>query len=154
MASYGVDIRTGVARNGVIPFTGWTPSLGIGSPKYGSGDAAGQIAFNGQTQDDDRISKVFRKSGLPKKALKQLFIQLIGGTAGTTGTGTTSYKQVKGQTGDNYTSNRPIEITQIVNRTTTAADSLALEGMLSRLTAPATYPRDVSGNGGGGKVKF
>lgn len=155
MAVYGVDIRTGLARNGVIPFTGWTPSLGIGSPKYGSGDAAGQIQFNGQTQNDDRLAKQFRKVGLTNKVLRQMLINYIGGAVGVPGTGAgNQYKWVLGTTGDNYRSLRQIEITNVTNRTMNAADQAALRGMFSRTVFPATYPRDVSGNGGGGKVKF
>lgn len=151
MAVYGTDLRTGIARNGAVSFTGWTVTLGLGQPQLGGGATGGQVLSNGQTQDDDRMAKIFRKSGLAKKMLKALFLQVLGAAPGAVGNVT--YKQVQGTTGDAYRSLRQIETTSI-NRSSTAADVLALEGMVSRLTAPASYPRDVSGNGGGGKVKF
>ena len=156
MALYGVDIRTGNAHNNEIGFTGWTPTLGRGAtqPQYGSGTTAGSVQMNGQSQNDDRIAKQFRKSGMGNKILRQVFNQLIGVAVGGNTGATLGYKQVRGQTGDNYTSLRQIDNLTFATRTLTAADQAAFRGMVTRLTAPAVYAADVSRNGGGGKVKF
>jgi len=154
MAVYGVDVRTGAARNGSIPFTGWSPILVVGQPVFASGQGNGVVQFNGQSQNDDRVAKQFRKMGPANKILKTMLSNLIGGTVGAVGTGTTTYKQVKGQSGDSYTSNRAIEVVGLTNRTSTTDDQAAFRGMINRLTAPATYAVDLSGAGGGGKVRY
>jgi hypothetical protein len=46
----------------------------------------------------------------------------------------------------------PIETINIVNRNTNANDLLAWQSLVSRVVQPSTYPPDISGNGGGGKL--
>jgi hypothetical protein len=41
-----------------------------------------------------------------------------------------------------------------VNRNTTAADVTQITALLDRTTYPASYPVDLSGNGGGGKLAY
>ena len=153
MATYGVDLRNGLAHNGFIGFTGWTPTLGQGQPKYGNGDTFGVVQFNGQSQNDDRLSKQFRKMGPAIKILKTIFNAQIGNVAGVN-TGPISYKRVLATNADVRPAAGLVETITQAGRGTTNADVLAFRGMINRLTAPATYPKDLSGNGGGGKVKF
>ena len=42
----------------------------------------------------------------------------------------------------------------VVNRVSATADTTAIAAMLNETRAPATYPVDLSGNGGGGKGGF
>lgn len=153
MAVYGTDLRNGLARNSQVNFTGWTPTLGSGQPAYGNGTAAGYAQFNGQSQNDDRIAKQFRKSGMGLKILKTFFSQQIGNAAGVA-SGAITYKRVLGTNGDVPRASGLVETVTQATRNTTTNDMLAFRGMINRLTAPASYPKDVSGNGGGGKVKF
>ena len=48
---------------------------------------------------------------------------------------------------------RPIETVDLINRVTAAADVTDIETMFTEQRDP-TYPVDVSGNGGGGKLGF
>lgn len=153
MAVYGTDLRTGVARNRQVNFTGWTPTLGSGQPAYGNGTAAGYAQFNGQSQSDDKIAKQFRKLGPAIKVLKTIFSAQIGNVAGVN-TGPIAYKRVLGTNGSVPRAAGLVETITQAGRGTTAADIAAFRGMITRVTAPASYPKDVSGNGGGGKVKF
>ena len=144
MALYGVDFRTGIQRNGQISFTGWTPTLGSGTtpPQYGSGTTTGSVQFNGQTQNDDRLSKQFRKLGPALKALRYGLFNQIGNAVGTN-LGQTQYRQVKGTNGDTPRSNNLVEVITVLGRNSTAADIAALRGLFTRITAPGSF---TSGN--------
>ena len=48
----------------------------------------------------------------------------------------------------------PIETINVVNRPTIANDLAAFQALLTRATGPATYPPDLAGNGGGGKIAW
>lgn len=48
---------------------------------------------------------------------------------------------------------RPIETVDLLNRVTAAGDVTLIEDMLTEQRDP-TYPADLSGNGGGGKLGF
>ena len=99
-----------------------------------------------------------------------MMFNLVGGLAGTAGTSNNVYKRVQGV---DITSNaaanngglRVIENVGYANRVTTTADRDAIREVLIRNVFPTSgaaistgrpmsYPADVSGNGGGGKVKF
>lgn len=165
MAVYGTNVKTGVARNGLIPFTGWTGVLAEGGPAGAVNQGpTGNVSFNGQTSNDNKIAQVFRKSGALNKTLRQMLSNLIGSAAGV-GTGTqNSYKQVKGVGGNNNLGGLvQIEDGGITNRVTTVADRDALKQMIFRSVFPTTsavgsvtqnYIEDRSGNGGGGKVRY
>jgi len=153
MATYGVDLRNGLARNGSIPFTGWTPILTVGQPVFATGQGNGVVQFNGQSQNDDRLSKQFRKLGPAIKILKTIFNAQIGNVVGVN-TGPISYKRVLATNADVRPAAGLVETITQAGRGTTTADIAAFRGMISRAVAPTTYPKDVSGNGGGGKVKF
>jgi len=153
MAVYGVDLRTGNAHNGLVGFSGWSPTLGLGQPIYGGGNTNGGIGFNGQSQSDHRIAQAFRKSGYAIKLFKTVFSNQIGNVAGT-GSGQITYKRVLATNGDVPRSANLVETFLQPNRATTANDVNAFRGIINRVTAPATYPKDLSGAGGGGKVRY
>lgn len=168
MATYGVNIRTGVARNGQVPFTGWTGILGT---QIGNGPATqgtgGYAYFNGLFQNDDRIAKFFRKPSPAAKQLRSMWFNLTGAAVGV-GTSTNTYKRVQGKDitvagGNQRGGLQTIENVGYVNRATTTADRDAFRELLTRNVFPTTgannangramsYPVDLSGNGGGNKV--
>jgi len=173
MPTYGVNINTGVARDGRIAFTGWTNVLGDQANSSNTpvqiGQTSGAVYFNGQTNADDRIAKVFRKTGSRNLAMRQLMVNLLGVAAGASSpTGTAnSYMRVRGPSqtvsaGDDVGGLRPIEDAGLASRNSTAADRDALRSIFLRPVFPmahtfpnptvprqGTYPVDVSRNGGG-----
>ena len=86
------------------------------------------------------------------KAQSQVGITLTGQAVGQTASATVA--QVKPQQADglNLGGLVPIQQTSQVNRATTAADEATLDAQLNPTFAPASYPVDKSGNGGGGKA--
>jgi len=140
MATYGF------VPPGGLNFTGYTNTLGTGPANQNA--TAGQVYFNGLQQGDDRISKMLRNGG-QTSAITQILLTLLGAAVG--GTATKTKKQVQGVVGG-YGGPIPIETITLVNRATTAADLAALQGLVNRVVFPASYPADLSGNGGGGKL--
>ncbi len=49
---------------------------------------------------------------------------------------------------------RPIETVDLVNRATVTADETMIAALLTEQRDPSTYPTDLSGNGGGGKLGY
>lgn len=143
MANYGVGTTPSQ-----VPFTGYTNTLGSGVAN--SASASGYVYSNGVFQHDDRIAKVVRNGGM-SAAMKAIWYALMGAAAG--GTATASKKQVQGVTGSPG-GPVPIETVTLINRTTTAADLTAFQALMNRNVNPASYPADLSGNGGGGKVTY
>jgi hypothetical protein len=47
-----------------------------------------------------------------------------------------------------------IETVPYINRATTAADVSNINALLDRISYPSTYPVDVGGSGGGGKLQY
>lgn len=140
MATYGLE-----ATPGQVPFTGYSNTLGNNAANQGV--TTGYVQFNGVQQGDDRLAKMFR-NGQMTGAVTQLLYTLLGASAGSNATKT--YSRVQGQTGAPG-GLQTIETVTLVNRNTTAADLTAFQALLRRSTGPATYPVDLSGNGGGGK---
>lgn len=172
MAVYGTDIKTGIARGGNIAFTGWTGILADGGtviPNAAGQGPAGNVSFNGVFQHDDQFAKFFRKSGPALKQLRSMLFALVGAAAGAAST-TNVYKRVQAQDltvpgGNDLGGLRVIENVGYTTRATTAADRDAFREMITRNVFPTTgalsaqgrvmsYPRDLSGVGGGGKVNF
>lgn len=140
MATYGIGTP------GVVPFTGWTNTLAPGTAN--AGGTSGNVSFNGNTQMDDKLAKAFRNGG-GSYVLKAVWLALTGAATG--GTVTATSKRVLGTTGDMMGGPRPIETVTWVNRVSGANDLTALQALLNRNVFPASYPPDLSGNGGGGK---
>jgi hypothetical protein len=135
----------GLAPPGGVTFTGYTSTLGTGAANQDATN--GQVYFNGFTQGDERIAKMLRNGGMTL-VLRRLLQTLTGAAPGATATQTK--KQVKWDQGSPG-GVIPIETVTLINRATTAADVTALNSLFFRLPFPATYPADLSGNGGGGK---
>jgi hypothetical protein len=170
MTTYGVDIRTGLPRNARVPFTGFTGILGDLPNSSGSSvptaTTSGAVYFNGQTPKDHALAKMMRGKGPIALAMNQAIINLLGVAVGTVTTGTTNnYKRVVATDGSNAGGLRPIEDVGLASRNTTTQERDAYRGMLLRNVFPSTfnfqsanlvrqgtYPVDLSGNGGGGKV--
>lgn len=88
------------------------------------------------------------------RRLREILIEVTGTAAGATAAA--SQSQVQGQSGithDNAGGIRPIETSYFVNRATAADDITLIDAQLARTPQP-TYPEDLSGNGGGGKVGY
>lgn len=140
MATYGFGTI------GAVPFTGYTNTLGTGAANQDS--AAGQVYYNGLSQGDNRIAVMLRNGGM-SLVLRKIMTTLNGVVPGTTATQTKKQVQhVTGSPGGVV----PIETINLINRATTAADVTAFTALFNRVQYPASYPADVSGNGGGGKL--
>lgn len=143
MATYSLN-----ATPAQVPFTGYTNTLGPSVAN--SATTVGYVYSNGIFQHDDRIAKVVRNGGGSATA-KAIWYALLGAATG--GTATATKKQVQGVTGSPG-GLIPIETITLVNRTTTAADLTAFQALMNRVPQPASYPADLSGNGGGGHVAY
>lgn len=143
MATYGLG-----ATVGQVPFTGYTNTLG--PTVANSGSATGYVQNNGVFQGDDMIAKQIRNQG-GAAAAKAIWYALLGAATG--GTANATKKQVQHVTGAPG-GLIPIETITLVNRTTTAADLTAFQALMNRTPTPASYPADLSGNGGGGHVAY
>ncbi len=143
MATYGLG-----ATPSQVPFTGYSNTLGVNVANAGA--TSGYAYFNGVSQGDDRIAKMMR-NGAATAGVMQLMYRLLGFAAGQTATKTKA--QVKAQNGSDVGSPQ-VEVINLVNRATTAADLTAFQALMNRTVFPATYAPDASGNGGGGKVTY
>jgi len=131
-----------------IPFTGYSNTLGSGDANQPA--SVGYVQKNGINQSDDAMAKLLQTGG-NAKVLRTLWRALTGAAVGGTATATKAQIQhVQGAPGGVV----PIETISLVNRVTTAADRTAMLGLLDRVVYPASYPADLSGNGGGGKVFY
>jgi|SRR5580765_2157077 len=142
MATYGLGTV------GAVPFTGYTNTLGVGPANQAA--TAGQVYYNGVQQGDDRIVKMLRNGGMTS-GVTALMYALLGAVAG--GTATKTKTQVQAKNGSDV-GTPTIETINLVNRVTTAADRTAFQALFNRVVYPASYPADLSGNGGGGKVTY
>jgi hypothetical protein len=135
---------------GFVPFTGFSPTLGIGDAV--SPVTSGVVQFNGLTQDDARINRLLYEN----RVNRRIIATLLGVAPGSTATETKARVQAQQSTfspNDNGGA-VPIEQFSLINRVTTAADLTAIAAGLNRSFAPPTYYADVSGNGGGGHLGY
>jgi hypothetical protein len=139
MATYGIGTA------GHVPWTGYSNTLGVGAANADA--TTGYVAMNGVQQGDDRIAKMLRNGGMTM-GVTQLLYALLGAAVG--GAALRQKKQVKWDQGSPG-GLVPIETINVVNRNTTANDLAAFQALLTRTVSPASYPADLSGNGGGGK---
>ena len=86
------------------------------------------------------------------KGQSQVAITLTGQAVGQTATAGVAQVTARQADGLNMGGQVPISTTSQVNRVTTAADETLLDAQLNPTFAPATYPPDKSGNGGGNKA--
>ena len=145
MAQYGTG-GTG------IPFTGFTPTLGVDGAN--NGVQSGAIQRNGLMQQDTDINRAFVTQG--NRITQALMLALIGAVAG--GTALAIKVQVVGSslsadsTGAQGGGVVPIQTVTLINRPTTAQDVTNLKTLVSFSRGPSTYVQDVSGNGGGSRL--
>lgn len=139
MATYGYNPA------GAVGWTGYSNTLGGGPANTGA--TAGTVYFNGLSQGDDRIAKMFRNGGMTL-SMRRILATILGAAVG--GTATQTKPQVQWQQGSPG-GLIPIETINLINRATNANDVTAFNVLFFRNPAPASYAVDVSGNGGGGK---
>lgn len=97
-----------------------------------------------------RISNLIRRRGKANRVINELFDTVLGAAAG--GTAAATYPRVQHPTDEEFGGARTVETVTAINRASTAADITALKLIFSDKSKPATYPADLSGNGGGGKL--
>lgn len=120
------------------------------------GDATGSVGayslLNNKSPIRNRIKRTANRSS--HRVITELFDTLIGAASG--GAASATHKQVAAQdpsalgfSSANGGGARTIETITDINRASTAADITLLKEMVFGVTTrPATYPRDLSGNGG------
>lgn len=142
MATYGL------APAGRVNWTGYSNTLGNGAANQDA--TSGYVAFNGICQGDFYINQPMGLGG-QVRAINQLLYTLLGAATGATATMTKKQVQhVTGAPGGAV----PIETITLINRATTANDLTAFQALVQRSNGPASYPADLSGNGGGGKQTY
>jgi|SRR5262245_9572831 len=77
---------------------------------------------------------------------------LTGAAVGGTASANVGQVQSRQADGMNLGGSVPIVNTSVINRATVAADETVMDAQLLPTFAPASYPVDKSGNGGGSKV--
>jgi len=111
------------------------------------------LTVTGYRNLERKLTAAFRNRGLHIQ--KELMLTLLGASAGSTALAQRSRVQYTDNTpGDPIVHGgaRTVEVEDQVNRATTAADTTHLTAILNDIFQPSSYPVDVSGNGGGGKV--
>jgi len=148
-----------------LTWTGWSPTLAAASATVGG--TTGTV-MQGESNFDPKISQLFRKPQF--RGWRRLLYVLIGAAAGSSAVENRA-RVLAEQAGSSSTSGalgglRTIETVSLVptasgagspaTRNSAAADVTYLKAMLDRLSAlaPASYPTDLSGNTGGGKLGF
>ena len=83
------------------------------------------------------------------RTIRALFNGLIGASSGSNVTST--YRRIAAETSNDVGGGRrTVDTVTTINRNTVAGDVTALKEMVVNVSRrPATYPRDLSGNGGG-----
>ena len=144
MALYGPN-------NGYVPFTGFSPTLGASDAI--APVTSGNVQFNGMTQNDGNIARLLFLRG--NRTFRRLLIALTGATAG--GTATETQSRVQAQQSMFQATDMgglvPIETINNISRVTTAADVTNINAMLTR-SPVITFPTEVSGTSGGGKLGY
>lgn len=109
--------------------------------------------INQQPAVERDIARQLRKPG--GRALKGL-MRALNGTAVGGATAAETYRRVVAVSGIGSYTNlggiRSIQAVSDVNRTTVTADKTRIDALIDGVFAPATYPVDRSGNGGGSKA--
>lgn len=140
-------------NGGVVPFTGFTATLGTGEANIIS-PTGGSVAFNGMGQSDRAIaSEMFTGNN---RVIRRLINVLTGAVAGTTATETRSRIVAVQAMNDAlaYGGLQTPETINLINRASTAADVTNLKALVNRSPVPSFYAADVSGNGGGSRAGY
>lgn len=134
-------------NSGVVPFTGWTPTLGTDQTTLPV--ASGSVAFNGMTQADGRLSSIMRRRG--NRALRELYLTLLAGASGDAAA--ESYSRVKQRSATDALNPQmggglvTLETVTQIGRNTASADVTNTVAAMSRNFKPSSYVADLSGNG-------
>lgn len=129
---------------------------GLFNTQYLDGVATGvgtPLVFNNAEWGNnvrDRLGKLSRtRTG---RVMAKLIAEVTGSAAGNTAT--VGNAKVPAPTPHTYGNGGLVPITTVndINRATTAADITAIDATLAKIFAPATYPVDLSRNGGGSKL--
>lgn len=137
-------------------WTGFSPTMGANGANVNS-TSGSQI--DGRTPLRGGIGRMFRARQL--RSTRALFADLIGAATGDTVTANFSQVTAKQALLDPMDLGGLVAIadtyrlgSSTAGRATTAADVTTLKALIAQLSAlaPASYPADASGNGGGGKI--
>jgi hypothetical protein len=137
-------------------WTGYSPTLGSNGANVLSTDGA---LSDGRAPSSFGIGRMFRVK--QQRANKGLLAVLIGAVAGTTATANWGRVKAKSVGSDVAQMGGLVELetayalgASSAGRASTAADVTALKAIVAMLSAiaPGSYPADLSGNGGGGKI--
>lgn len=146
MATYGPFLPVGF-----IPFSGFTPTLGVTDAIVPQ--TSGVVQMNGMTQGDNQIARSLYQG--PNRLLRRLMLTLLGAA---TGASAVENRSRVAATQATFTVNDnggliPIETVAVINRVTTALDLTNTLAVISRSFTP-TYAVDASGNGGGSHLGY
>ncbi len=122
---------------------------GLFDNEFSDGPHALQVNIVPLRRKMTRVAK--RKS---MKVLNELMRTLNGVVLGSTALAQHVRVQARQGLGLDLGGVQPVETVDLVNRATDAADITQIETLLTEQRDPATYPVDLSGNGGGGKLGF
>jgi hypothetical protein len=161
MSTYGADYRTGFSRNGrikavigatstppsIFDSVSWSPTL-VDVP--GSNNALSQsglpvVFFNGMTNADDAISKVFRKGGRMGAIMREYIVQNLFGSANTVFPSYKRVQAVQGSTGPNLGGARPVETLTPANHAYGGGDNNALFEIFRRTSHPGAFNQPTQG---------
>lgn len=148
-----------------VTWSGFSPTLGAAAANIVVTNGA---LFSGESNFDPKVSQLLRKRQF--RGFRRLLRTLVGAAAGSSAAENTTRvkafvagdQTTVGQLGGLVT----METVSLVppstvsgpaaTRNTTAADVTYFTALIDRLSAlaPASYPADLSGNAGGGKLGF
>lgn len=148
-----------------VPHTGWNATLGSAAANVPGASGA---LVSGESNFDPKVSQLLRKRQF--RGFRRLLRTLVGTAAGSSAVENTTREKAfqamdaatTGQGGGLIT----METVSLVpssaggsapaTRNTTSADVTYFTALIDRLSAlaPASYPADLAGNGGGGKLGF
>jgi hypothetical protein len=111
--------------------------------------------INGLGNTERTLNRVFSGRNYDRLKVKELLLTLIGAAPGDTASATFTRVAARRDLNSNIQGGVvPMETVTVINRATTSADVTKLIGALNDTARPATYARDLSGNGGGGKLGY
>lgn len=123
---------------------------GLFDGHYGTPHA---LLTNTTGNEFEQLAKVMGKRPYGRAKLRAITSALLGAAVG--GAATATHKRVSHTVSPEAPANgglRVIETYTAVNRVTTADDLAKLEEAIAQSAQPSSYPADLSGNGGGGKI--
>lgn len=117
--------------------------------------AAPHSLLTNKTDNDlTMLARVLSGSKRGNAATKAKILALTGAVVGGTATETVKQVQHSAEPGVSSANGgmRTIETKELINRVTTSDDLAEIDAALNLSSKPSSYPVDLSGNGGGGKL--